>query len=195
MIGTAAQQYYILPPSRWIVLHFLFWDVPPIVYILKVVNFYNIKHLYTNYFLPLSPFYNNINTITPTTFLHSLKSIIKYIYRSHHYTHFSSNFTHFLHNFLISVCQPFVYKWLGRREYVISRFSIFFDCKVKYKNREQEHNLSNTYVFIDKSRGCYIFSGGLIINDLLTHIKWRQRGLDLTKVLFSLFVNAPLLGI
>ena len=59
-------------------IQFPFWDVPPIVYIPKVVNFYNIKYHYTNYILPLSSFDNNINTITPTTFLHYLKSIIKY---------------------------------------------------------------------------------------------------------------------
>ena len=31
---------------------------------------------YTNYFPTLSPFYNNKNTITPTTFFHYLHSII-----------------------------------------------------------------------------------------------------------------------
>ena len=59
-------------------IQFPLWDVPPIVYVPKVVNFYNIKHNYTHYFPPLSPFYNNINTITPTTLLHYLKFIIKY---------------------------------------------------------------------------------------------------------------------
>ncbi|WOG98596.1 hypothetical protein DCAR_0417940 [Daucus carota subsp. sativus] len=53
------------------------WDVPSILYIPKIAIFYNIKHYYTHYILPLSPFYNNKNTITPTTFLHYLKSIIK----------------------------------------------------------------------------------------------------------------------
>lgn len=36
------------------------------------------KQYYTHYFIPLSPFYNNINIITPATFLLYLKSTIKY---------------------------------------------------------------------------------------------------------------------
>ena len=58
-------------------IQFPFWDVPSFLYIPKIATFYNIKHYYTHYILPLSPFYNNKNTITPTTFLHYLKSIIK----------------------------------------------------------------------------------------------------------------------
>ena len=59
-------------------IQFPFWDVPSFLYIPNIVTFNNIKHYYTHFFLPLSPFYNNINTITPTIFLHYLKSIIKY---------------------------------------------------------------------------------------------------------------------
>ena len=59
-------------------IQFPLWDVPSFLYILNIVTFNNIKHYYTHFFLPLSPFYNNINTITPTIFLHYLKSIIKY---------------------------------------------------------------------------------------------------------------------
>ena len=58
-------------------IQFPLWDVPSFLYIPKIATFYNIKHYYTHYILPLSPFYNNKNTITPTTLLHYLKSIIK----------------------------------------------------------------------------------------------------------------------
>ena len=36
-----------------------FLNVPSFLYISKIVTFYNIKHYYTCYFVPLSPFYNN----------------------------------------------------------------------------------------------------------------------------------------
>ena len=94
------QKLIIYTPSiTCICIQFFFWNVPPIVYISKVVNSYNVKHHYTNYFLPISPFYNNRNTITPTNFLHYLKSIIKYKWVPPLYSLFIKHYS-FLHFFL-----------------------------------------------------------------------------------------------
>ena len=65
---------YSLRPNQFYTVSFFY--VPSFIYIPKIATFNNIKHYSTHYILPLSPLYNNKNTITPTTLLHYFKSII-----------------------------------------------------------------------------------------------------------------------
>ena len=77
--GISNKQYLCSTPSvPFYVTLIPFWDVPKRMNLQYLLFLNTTFHYYTHYFLPLSLFYNNINTITPTIFLHYLKSIIKY---------------------------------------------------------------------------------------------------------------------
>ena len=110
------------PSVPIISIQFPFWDVPSFLYIPKIATFHNIKHYSTHYILPLSLFYNNKNTITPTTFLHYLKSIIKkYVGPTTLLTFHLTLLTFYI--FSWSPCPNQMYS-IYRREYQTARLQI-----------------------------------------------------------------------